>query len=151
MAGTPRTRFTKPRRLLSRADFDRVQNGRAVRRASSTHFLVLLTPREAAAKGARLGIIASRRVGSSVRRNRAKRVIREWFRAASGLGDDDMVVVVKTGAETLSAAKAAAELTAVAARAAKSAPTSDSRPPRTKKKPATKPTKAAAKGKRPRT
>lgn len=152
MAGTPRTRFTKPRRLLSRADFDRVQNGRAVRRASSTHFLVLLTPRVAAATGARLGIIASRRVGSSVRRNRAKRLIREWFRAAaSGLGDDDMVVVVKTGAEKLSAAKAAAELAATAARAAKAAPTSDSRPPRAKKRPATKSAKPTAKGKRPRT
>ena len=133
VAGTPRTRFPKKRRLLSRADFDRVQNGRETRRASSAHFLVLLTAQDASSTGARLGIIATRRVGSSVRRNRAKRLIREFFRGATGLGDYDMVVVVKTGAEKLSAAKAAAELAGTVARAAKAAPSADPRPPRAKK------------------
>ena len=126
MAG--RARFSKTQRLLSRADFDRVQNGSDTRRASSTHFLVLLAARSAGSKGPRLGIIASRRVGSAVRRNRAKRLIREFFRNATGLGDDDMVVVVKTGAETLSAAKAAEELAATAARAAKATPSKSTRP-----------------------
>jgi ribonuclease P protein component len=33
-----------------------------------------------------------------VRRNRLKRLLREWFRAASSrLGDTDMVVIVKRG------------------------------------------------------
>lgn len=132
MAGNTRARFPKSRRLLSRGDFDRVQNGRETRRASSAHFLVLLTARERT--GARLGIIASRRVGSSVRRNRAKRLIREFFRAATDLGDYDMVVVVKTGAETLSAADAAAELAATVGRAAKAAPANEPRPSRSTKR-----------------
>lgn len=141
MAGTPRSsKFAKSQRLLSRADFDRVQNGTDVRRASSTHFLVLLAARPADGKGPRLGIIASRRVGSAVRRNRAKRLIREFFRTTriSGLGDDDMVVVVKTGAETLSAAKAAEELAATATRATKATPQKVSRPERRKPVPRTK-------------
>ena len=137
MAGRS-SRFPKSERLLSRADFDRVQNGTDVRRASSTHFLVLLAARSVDGKGPRLGIIASRRVGSSVRRNRAKRLIREFFRTSkpAGLGDDDMVVVVKTGAETLSAAKAAEELAATTARAVKARPEKVTRPPRSKAKPA---------------
>lgn len=150
VAGSSRTRFRKSQRLLSRGDFDRVQNGREVRRASSAHFLILLSDREAAQTGARLGIIASRRVGSSVRRNRAKRLIREFFRSATGLGDYDMVVVVKTGAEKLSAAKAAAELSATVARARKAAPSSDPRPPRAKKSSAKGAVKTAVKAKRPR-
>ena len=115
MAGSARTRFAKAQRLLSRADFDRVQNGADTRRGSTTHFLVLLTAADERARLPRLGIIASRRVGCAVRRNRAKRLVREWFRAADTReqetrGSFDMVVVVKSGAESLSAAEAAAEL-----------------------------------------
>ena len=127
---TGSSRFPKTRRILSRADFDRVQNGDDTRRASSTHFLVLLTPNVV---GPRLGIIASRRVGSSVLRNRAKRLIREFVRSAKGLGDFDMVVVVKTGAHTLTQAKADTELAATAARATKASPSKAApRPPKKK-------------------
>jgi ribonuclease P protein component len=57
-------------------------------------FTLLMTPN--AAEGPRLGIVASRKLGDSVRRNRAKRLIREIFRhnldlpAARGL---DIVVI----------------------------------------------------------
>lgn len=119
-----------------------MQNGPDTRRASSAHFLVLLASRMDGGKGPRLGIIASRRVGSAVLRNRAKRLIREFFRAATGLGDDDMVVVVKTGADQLSAAKAADELAATAARAARATPSSRPRTQKAKPKASQKSTPA---------
>ena len=64
-------------------------------------------------------MIASRRVGSAVRRNRAKRLIREFFRTQHGsIGDYDMVVVVHPGADSLTAAQAADEIASAARRAA---------------------------------
>ena len=60
---------------------------------------------------ARLGVIASRKAGSAVRRNRAKRLVRHFFRThAAELGSFDVVVVVKSGASTLSQAAATFEL-----------------------------------------
>ena len=42
----------------------------------------------------RLGIIASKKIGSAVERNRAKRKIREIFRRHKNLGGQDMDIVV---------------------------------------------------------
>jgi ribonuclease P protein component len=119
----PPARFKKAQRLLVRAEFDRVQTGPGTRKAGAKHFLVLLSPRVAGGAppvaGVRLGIIASRRVGCAVRRNRAKRLVREWFRhlpsaagpiAGQQVGPFDMVVVVKSGAETLTLAQVSDEL-----------------------------------------
>lgn len=49
--------------------------------------------------GPRLGITVSRKVGNAVVRNRAKRLIREAFRATRSLwpADVDLVVIVKRG------------------------------------------------------
>ena len=46
----------------------------------------------------RLGIIASRRVGNAVKRNRAKRVFREIFRASNELlpHNCDVIIVVRS-------------------------------------------------------
>lgn len=44
---------------------------------------------------ARLGIIATRRVGGAVRRNRAKRRVRELFRQRKGRPGIDVVVLVR--------------------------------------------------------
>ncbi|HVO30840.1 MAG TPA: ribonuclease P protein component [bacterium] len=105
------SRFPKERRLRVRAEFDRVQAGTAAARVHTRHFLVLATPRTGDARTPRLGIIASRRVGSAVRRNRAKRLVRQFFRVkTAGLGALDVVVVVKTGADALSQDAADAEL-----------------------------------------
>lgn len=63
-------------RLRARGEFDNVQkNGRRV----SARFFVLLG-RPNALTADRLGIIASRKVGGAVIRNRAKRRVRELFR-----------------------------------------------------------------------
>lgn len=121
MAGARRGGFRKSQRLRVRREFDRVQNGSSTSKAGSRHFLVLVARREdepatdqgpvADGAGARLGVIASRRVGSAVLRNRAKRRVREFFRANAGdLGNVDVVVVVKSGAHALPMRDAEGEL-----------------------------------------
>ena len=87
--------FGKSRRLRRRGEFQRVfDTGQRMR---GQFFTLLMAP--SAARGLRLGIVASRKLGDSVRRNRAKRLIREIFRhnldlpAAGGL---DIVVIPRT-------------------------------------------------------
>lgn len=60
------------------------------------HFLLLASkrPAEHGATGARFGIVASRKVGNAVVRNRCKRLLRELFRRHSLASDVDVVVVV---------------------------------------------------------
>ncbi|MXY23313.1 MAG: ribonuclease P protein component [Acidobacteria bacterium] len=45
----------------------------------------------------RLGIIATRRLGGAVRRNRAKRLMREVFRHCKGQGGLDIVALLRPG------------------------------------------------------
>lgn len=90
-------------RLTRRPEFLRVA---ASRRKWATPGLILQayerTPADAAAKGLRLGLTASRKVGGAVERNRARRRLREAARlvlpsaAAAGY---DLVLVAR--AETL--------------------------------------------------
>jgi ribonuclease P protein component len=61
---------------------------------------------------ARLGLVASRRVGPAVARNRAKRLVREWFRhRARELPDGiDLVVILRARAASLGLGQVQAEL-----------------------------------------
>jgi ribonuclease P protein component len=62
-------------------------------RVHGKYFTLLMAPNETA--GVRLGIVASRKLGGSVQRNRAKRLIREVFRHSQPLpGRQDVDVVV---------------------------------------------------------
>src|SRR4029079_11699379 len=84
-------RFTATPRVRKRSEFQEIQaNGRRV----STRSFVLLLSARSDERGARLGIIASRKIGGAVVRNRAKRLIREAFRATPELWPDDLDVVV---------------------------------------------------------
>lgn len=69
-------KFRRAARLRSRDQFDRVQRGG--RRVSTRLFTLVASPNTLGCD--RLGIIASRKVGGAVVRNRAKRRIREVFR-----------------------------------------------------------------------
>jgi ribonuclease P protein component len=78
---------------LRRFEFQRATS--AGRRLSARHFLVFVRDRGDGGS-TRLGITVTRRVGNAVRRNRIKRLVREWFRGRSdGLGPCDVVVVAK--------------------------------------------------------
>jgi len=88
--------FSRADRLRKRADYLRVQ-GRPRARARARLLTVLVAPSDREAR--RLGIVASRKVGNAVARNRAKRLLREAFRAhkhelAKGI---DIVVIVHPG------------------------------------------------------
>jgi ribonuclease P protein component len=69
-------KFRQCVRLRSRPEFDAVQKGG---RRQSTRLMTLVA-RPNALDRDRLGIVASRRIGGAVVRNRAKRRLREVFR-----------------------------------------------------------------------
>ncbi|MCE2390298.1 MAG: ribonuclease P protein component [Proteobacteria bacterium] len=81
------------RRSLRRPDYQRA-TGRG-QRINSRHFLVFSLDRRDGGP-ARLGITVTRKVGNAVRRNRIKRLTREWFRASAlDLGSLDLVLIAK--------------------------------------------------------
>ncbi|MCC6523426.1 MAG: ribonuclease P protein component [Polyangiaceae bacterium] len=100
-------------RVRKSREFARAQRG--ARRAHAPHF-VLLASRRGDELPARLGLIAPRAAGTAVRRTRAKRLVREWFRHAELPPGVDVLVVVLTGAAELAASAAAAELAGCATR-----------------------------------
>ena len=91
-AAHPR-RFQKASRVRRRADYTRVfDTGTRVH----GRFFTLVMAAGPPAGPARLGIVASRKFGDAVRRNRAKRLIREVFRRnipVSGRQGVDIVVI----------------------------------------------------------
>jgi ribonuclease P protein component len=98
--------------VRKRPDFVRVQESPV--RVTTRHLLLLLGL--ARSEVTRLGVVASRKVGPSVVRNRAKRLVREAFRLhpevfPSGL---DIVVVVRPGTHLVKTADLESELAGVA-------------------------------------
>lgn len=93
--------FGRHVRLRSRAEFVAVQeNGR---RVASRHMILLALPNTRGVD--RLGVVASRRLGGAVLRNRAKRRIREMFRVGerdrSAARPLDIVVIPRREVTTL--------------------------------------------------
>jgi ribonuclease P protein component len=90
----PSGRYSAPDRVRKRSQYLRIQGtgGRVV----SPGFVFMLE-RSSSEQGPRLGITASRRVGNAVERNRAKRLVREAFRAVRGTwpARADVVVIVR--------------------------------------------------------
>ena len=98
------TRLDRSVRLRVRAEFSLVQDqGRRV----ATRYLTLLAMPNSLNRD-RLGIIASRRLGGAVLRNRAKRRVREVFRrqepdaiVGRGLRSLDLVVIPRREVATI--------------------------------------------------
>ena len=93
-SGAPVGRFPARSRVRKRSEFLRIQDGG--QRVSTQRFVRILSL-SAAPGSPRVGITASRRVGNSVVRSRAKRLVREAFRATRELWPSgvDLVVIVK--------------------------------------------------------
>ena len=91
-------RFTKAERLRHRRDFLRVQA--RGKRLYTRHFGVTLAPPATDIPG--LGLVVTRRLGKAVKRNRMKRLLREFFRHhKTELPAADLVIMAKKGAEGL--------------------------------------------------
>jgi ribonuclease P protein component len=105
------------RRVRKRSEYLDIQA--RGRRVATAAFVLLLAPRPGSPEGpARLGIVASKKTGSAVQRNRAKRLIREAFRATPELWPAglDLVVIVKRGLGEKKLADVIAEWRSVAHR-----------------------------------
>lgn len=88
--------FPKSRRLLNKADFDRVFHARRSRADSR---LVVYTAKNDLGYP-RLGMVVSRKVGKAVDRNRWKRLLREAFRLSQdGLPAVDIVCLPRPQAK----------------------------------------------------
>src|SRR5215210_2594191 len=87
----PSHSFTKTQRVRRRGEFQQIF--KSGYRVGSRYFTLLLAPHRGPAP--RLGIVASKKLGDAVHRNRAKRLVRELFRhtQAPAAGAIDVIVI----------------------------------------------------------
>jgi ribonuclease P protein component len=114
-ARRPDTGLGRGRRLTRTVWFDEAY---AQGRRQVGRYVVLWT-REGTGASLRLGVVASRKVGGAVLRNRAKRRLRELFRLDRHRlsGKVDVVLVARRGADAVAFAALRDDFRAVAARA----------------------------------
>lgn len=100
--------FKKEERIRRRSDFSRIS--KEGKKYHSPHFRVFICPNQLPYR--RLGIVVSKKVGSAVKRNRLKRLIREFFRLHKEklFPSADFVIQAKEGADKLTFWEVAAEL-----------------------------------------
>jgi ribonuclease P protein component len=92
-----KSRFSQADRLHRRREYLAAQA--CGRRMHTPHFGVCLAPGERP----RLGLVVTKRLGKAVRRNRVKRLVREFFRRHKNvLPLADIIIMAKKGAAELS-------------------------------------------------
>ncbi len=98
---------------MRRAEF--VNVNRFGKRSYTGHFIAIARENELGIT--RLGVTASKKVGNAVKRNRAKRLIREFYRLNKARLPKgyDIVIIAKKGAGYLDYRKAAKELEEIVA------------------------------------
>ena len=98
----------KEERVLKASDFKKVLQGG--RKQCTEHFKVFVYHNHLERK--RLGITTSRKVGAAVKRNRIKRLLREFFRLHKMCfpPSSDTVFIAQPGADTLDYARLREEL-----------------------------------------
>jgi len=91
--------FPKEERIRKRSDFLRIFKGGA--KCKTHHFRVSLCPNELGYR--RFGVAVGKVVGSAVKRNRVKRLLREFFRSQKENlpPSSDLVIVAREGAAGL--------------------------------------------------
>jgi len=106
--GVGLSEVSRATRVRKRAEFVRIQEGGT--RVSTRTFVLVLAGRKDRGP-ARLGITASRKIGDAVTRNRAKRLVREAFRATAELFPSgiDLVVIVRKPPGAMKAADVVSE------------------------------------------
>ncbi|RLC26913.1 MAG: ribonuclease P protein component [Deltaproteobacteria bacterium] len=103
--------FPKSERLLKRPDF--VNVNRSGRRYHTRHFTVIIRKNRLGIT--RLGVTVTKRTGNAVRRNRIKRLVREFFRLNKAHFPQgyDIVIAAKKDASDLDLRKTEEELAEV--------------------------------------
>jgi ribonuclease P protein component len=83
-------KFPKSDRILKRDRFREVYD--AGRKIQATYFTAFVLPNQI--EGPRIGITATRKMGNSVERNRARRLVREAFRRNKWLVPNGVDIVI---------------------------------------------------------
>ena len=106
--------YRKPERVTNRSRFKTIYNQGVWR--SSQHFTTVTCGNTQGVK--RLGITVTKKTGNAVKRNRVKRLIREFFRLNKSLFPDkhDVVIMAKRNISPLTYKQACNELTELFAR-----------------------------------
>lgn len=106
-------RFRKADRLLKKIDFQRVRlHGK---NSHTPHFIVSRVPNDY--QRPRWGLVVTKRIGKAVKRNRVKRLLREFFRLHRGvLPPEDIVIIAKKGSPDLAFTEVTGELAALLVR-----------------------------------
>jgi ribonuclease P protein component len=101
--------FPKEIRILKHSDF--IRRSKTDRKMAFPHFLVIIKPNHLGRT--RLGLTVGKKAGGAVRRNRIKRLLREFFRRFNNKlpPSQDIIIIALKGSDPLTYQKVVEELT----------------------------------------